>query len=100
MTYFDVLQKSFRCWLRRTARHSNPDCGVLHSQLLTTELKAGRAERQGAVVDGKNVGTVRILSPWLQKQAGFPGDGVACVVGRLCHSQQTGGTRLNFSLFS
>ena len=59
---------------------------------VTTALKAGRAEHQGAVVDGTNVGTVRILPPWLQKQAGFPGDGIACVIGRLLRCQQTGGT--------
>jgi len=50
---------------------------------VTTALKAGRAENQGAVVDGIDVGAVRILPPWLQKQAGFPGDDVACDDGDL-----------------
>ena len=46
-------------------------------------LRADRAENQGAVVDGMDVGAVRILPPWLQKQAGFPGDDVACFDGNL-----------------
>ena len=49
----------------------------------TTALIAGRAENQGTVEDGIDVGAVGILSPWLQKQAGFPGDDVACDGGDL-----------------
>ena len=71
MTYFDMLQKSFRCWPRRTARHDNPSYDVLHSQPMLPGSDAG----------GMEAGALRILPPWLQKQAGFPGDDVACVGG-------------------
>jgi len=48
---------------------------------VTTALKTDRAENQDVDVDGTDVGAVGILPPWLQKQAGFPGDVVACVGG-------------------
>ena len=47
---------------------------------VTTAWEASRAELQ-MVADGEDVVAVRILPPWLLKQAGFPGDVVACVDG-------------------